>query len=216
MQRDVPMKRRTILLGALTVFCLGAPLPSEPQEPKPGRIWRIGWLSHASSATGTSEFEALRRGLAELGYVEGRNIAIEARWAQGDSARLPRLARALVELKVDVICTAGTPASIAAKQATTTIPIVFSRTAFPERTGLVSSLARPGGNLTGVAFIGPEYGKRLELLREVSPKISRIALLYNDQNTASVLAVQETQEWAKALPVAIAIESLGVHDRASL
>ena len=204
--------RRIVSGVVLAVIILLAPLAVEAQSAQ--KMWRIGWLSHASSATGASEFEALRKGLAEVGYVEGRNIAIEARWAQGDPSRLLRLARALVELKVDVICTAGTPASLAAKQATTTIPIVFSRTAFPERTGLVSSLARPGGNLTGVAYIGPEYGKRLELLREVSPKISRIALLYNDQNTASVLAVQETQEWGRALSVAIA--PVGIHDRASL
>jgi ABC-type uncharacterized transport system substrate-binding protein len=188
------MKRRRILTVALAVLFPGASLLSEAQERKAGRIWRIGWLSPPPSATGASELEALRKGLEELGYVEGRHIAIEARWADGDSARLPRLARGLVELNVDVLCTAGTPATLAAKQATTTIPIVFGRAAFPERTGLVTSVARPGGNLTGVTFIGPEYGKRLELLREVSPKISRVVLLYNDQNTASVLAMKETQE----------------------
>src|SRR5262245_22733556 len=208
------MKRRSILSLALAVVVLCASLLSEAQERKAGRVWRIGWLSPAPSATGASEFEALRMGLAELGYIEGRNITIEARWANGDAARLPQLARALVDLNVDVICTAGTPATLAAKQATTTIPIVFGRAAFPERTGLIMSLARPGGNLTGVTFIGPEYGKRLELLREVSSKVSRVTLLYNDQNTASVLAMNETQEWAKTLQVAI--EPLGVHDRASL
>lgn len=135
-------------------------------------------------------------------------------WADGDQAMLPRLARALVERKVDVICTAGTPATLAAKHATTTIPIVFGRAAFPEQTGLVASMARPGGNLTGVTFIGPEYGKRLELLREVAPRISRVTLLYNDQNTASVLAMRETQKWAK--PLQVGVEPLGVHDRVSL
>jgi putative ABC transport system substrate-binding protein len=179
-----------------------------------GKVYRIGWLSPASSATGAVQLEALRKGLAELGYVEGQNVAIEARWADGDFARLPRLARTLAELKVDVICSFGTPATLAAKQATTTIPIVFGQAAFPERTGLVTSLARPGGNLTGVAFIGPEYGKRLELLREVSPKISRVVVLYNDQNIASVLAMTETQQWAGTLQVAI--QPLGVHDRVSL
>ena len=127
---------------------------------------------------------------------------------------MPQLARELVEAKVDVICTSGTPATLSAKQATTTIPIVFGRTAFPERTGLVESMARPGGNLTGVTFIGPEYGKRLELLREVSPRVSRVALLHNDQNAASVMAVAETQKWAATLQVTI--EALGVHDRPSL
>src|SRR5206468_12200780 len=142
-----------------------------------GKIWRIGWLSPPSAATGGSELDALREGLRELNYVEGRNIKIETRWADGDAAQLSQLARALVELKVDVICTSGTPATLAAKQQTTAIPIVFGPAAFPDRTGLVTSLARPGGNLTGVAFIGPEYGKRLEVLREVAPRLSRVALL---------------------------------------
>jgi putative ABC transport system substrate-binding protein len=199
---------RSLLAVALGIATLGTALPADAQ------IRRIGWLSPPPSVTGEPELEALRKALTELGYVEGRNIAIEARWADGDAARLPRLARSLVELKVDVICTAGTPATLAAKQATTTIPIVFGRAAFPDRTGLVTSLARPGGNLTGVTYIGPEYGKRLELLREVSPKISRVVLLYNDQNTASVLAMNETLQWAKTLQVVM--QPLGVHDGASL
>jgi ABC-type uncharacterized transport system substrate-binding protein len=204
--------RRIGFVVVLVVSLLAVPFAAGTQPA--GRVWRIGWLSPPPAATGASELEALRKGLRELGYTEGHNIGIEARWADGDAARLPGLARALVELSVDVICTAGTPATLAAKQATKTIPIVFGRAAFPERTGLVTSLARPGGNLTGVTFIGPEYGKRLELLREVSPQNSRVALLYNDQNTASVLAMNETQEWARTLQVTI--EPLGVHDRASL
>src|SRR5215813_14061201 len=198
--------RRVVLVVVLLLSIMPVPLAGEAQ----GKVYRIGWLSPASSATGAAQFEALRKGLAELGYFEGRNIAIEGRWADGDATRLPRLARALAELRVDIICSYGTPATLAAKQATTTIPIVFGQAAFPEQTGIVTSLARPGRNLTGVAFIGPEYGKRLELLREVAPKVSRIALLYNDQNTASVLAVEETQEWGRALSVAI--EPVGVHD----
>jgi ABC-type uncharacterized transport system substrate-binding protein len=166
------MKSRTLLGVALTMVLLGASFPSEAQERNARRVWRIGWLSPAPSATGASELEALRSGLGQLGYVQGRNITIEARWADGDAARLPRLARELVELDVDVICTAATPATLSAKQATAAIPIVFGRAAFPERTGLVTSLARPGGNLTGVAFIGPEYGKRLECLREAEPSTS--------------------------------------------
>src|ERR1700730_1763510 len=203
--------RRTFLAGTGAAL-LAVPLAAEAQQT--GRIYRIGWLSPPSSATGGSELDALREGLREFNYVEGRNIRVEARWADGDDARLPQLARALVELNVDVICTSGPPATLAAKQQTTTIPIVFGRAAFPERTGLVASLARPGGNITGVAFIGPEYGKRLELLHEVAPKLSRIALLYNDRNTASLQAVNETQQWAKALRVVV--EPLGVHDRPSL
>ena len=167
------------------------------------KVARIGWLSPASASTGESNFDALRNGLSELGYVEGRNIVFERRWADGTAARLPTLAAELVRLKVDVICTAGTPASVAAKEATTTIPIVFANVAFPDRSRLVESYARPGGNLTGVAFIGPEYGKRLELLKEALPKLRRVGLIYNPENRGSVLALEETQRWAKALDVTI-------------
>jgi putative ABC transport system substrate-binding protein len=133
--------------------------------------------------------------------VEGQNITIEARWADGRSERLPQLAAELVRLPVDVVCTAGTPASVAAKRATSTIPIVFANVAFPDQTGLVASYPRPGGNITGVAFIGPEYGKRLELLRAARPGLSRVALIYNPDNPASVLALQETQRWATDMKV---------------
>jgi putative ABC transport system substrate-binding protein len=176
--------------------------------------WRIGWLSPASASTGGYELEALRGALQKLDYVEGRSMVVEARWGDGEARRLPELARSLVAARADVICTSGTPATAAAKAATTSIPIVFGRAAFPDKTGLVANLTRPGGNLTGVTFIGPEYGKRLELLREVLPKASRIALLYNDQNQASILAMRETQEWAKTLQVSIG--ALGVHDLPSL
>jgi putative ABC transport system substrate-binding protein len=139
--------------------------------------------------------------LRELGYVEGRNITIEVRWADGQSERLPQLAAELVRLPVDVLCTAGSQASAAAKQATATIPVVFANVAFPDRSGLVASYPRPGANITGIAFIGPEYGKRLELLKEVRPGLSRVALIYNPENTGSVFALQETQRWATDLKV---------------
>jgi putative ABC transport system substrate-binding protein len=115
---------------------------------------------------------------------------------------------------VDLICTHGTPATLAAKQATESIPIVFGETAFPERTGLVSSLARPGGNVTGATFLASVYGQRLALLREVMPRLSRVALLYNDNNPAGVLAVNETQQWAQSLRVIV--EPLDVQSGASL
>ena len=186
----------------ITSLAGGALLASRSADAQSaGKIRRIGFLSPASAANDLSNLEALRAGLRELGYVEGRNITIEARWADGRIARLPQLAAELVRLPVDVLCTAGSQASGAAKQATATIPIVFANVAFPDQTGLVASYPRPGGNITGVAFIGPEYGKRLELLKEASPKLARVALIYNPDNPGSVLALQETQRWTTALGV---------------
>jgi putative ABC transport system substrate-binding protein len=184
---------------ALVLTVVGAPFVADAQRAR--NVHRIGWLSPASAAKGLPNLEALRAGLRDLGYVEGQTITIEARWADGRIERLPQLAAELVRLPVDVLCTAGSQASGAAKQATSTIPIVFANVAFPDQSGLVASYSRPGGNATGVAFIGPEYGKRLELLKEASPKLSRVALIYNPANPGSVLALQETQRWASALGV---------------
>jgi len=203
------MDRRTFLAALAALLTLPRAAWAQPT-----RLWRIGWLSPASASSDGYELEALRDGLLKLGYVDGRSIIIEARWAEGDARRLPDLARSLVGANVDVICTSGTPATQAVKAATKSIPIIFGRAAFPDKTGLVSNLTHPGGNLTGVTFIGPEYGKRLELLKEVSPRTSRVALLYNDHNVASVLAMRETQEWARTLQVTV--EPLGVHDGESL
>ena len=200
------MNNRRRIIVAFAAGVLAAPFGLCAQSS--GKSFRIGWLSPASSSF-TLELDALRQGLRELGYVEGRNILIEARWADGNLAVLPALAQSLVELKVDVICTNGTPAALAAKQATSTIPIVFGSPAFPDKTGLVATLARPGGNATGTAFIGLEYGKRLELLREVLPRLPGVALLYNDKNQGSLFALQETQRWARQLD--IALEPYGVH-----
>jgi ABC-type uncharacterized transport system substrate-binding protein len=188
---------RRAFLGTLAGGLLAAPLAAQAQPA--GKMYRIGWLSPATAANGLPNLDALRAGLRERGYVEGRNLTIEARWAEGEGSRLSKLATELVALRVDVICTAGSPASLAAKQATTTIPIVFANVGFPDQTGLVASYPHPGGNITGVAFIGPEYGKRLELLREVNPKMARVALIYNPDNRGSVVALQETQRWAKDL-----------------
>src|SRR5713226_6863420 len=135
------VRRRKFLIAAGAL--LAAPHAEAQQA---GKVYRIGWLAPTSSSS-TSELDALREGLRELGYIEGRNITIEARWADGNLAALPALARSLVELKVDVICATGTPASLAAKRATSTIPIVFGSPAFPDKTGLVASLAHPGGNV---------------------------------------------------------------------
>jgi len=186
----------TLVLGALTS-------PLSAQAPPAGKAYRIGWLSPASAENGRPNLDALRQGLRQLGYAEGRNITIELRWADSATERLAELAAELVRLKVDVICTAGSQATGAAKGATTTIPVVFSNVAFPDQTGLVASYARPGGNVTGVAFVGPEYGKRLELLKEVNPKLTRVALIYNPENKGSVLALRETERWPKPLGIAV-------------
>jgi len=198
----------------ITSLAAGALLASRPADAQKAKgLHRIGWLSPASASDGLPNLEALRAGLRELGYVEGQNITIEARWADGRSERLPQLAAELVRLPVDVLCTAGSPASGAAKQATSTIPIVFANVAFPDQSGLVASYPRPGGNITGVAFIGPEYGKRLELLKEARPALSRVALIYNPDNPASVLALEETQRWATALGVRLEPHKFrGPHD----
>ncbi len=154
----------------ITSFAVGALLASPSANAQTARkAYRIGYLSVTSAASGLGNLEALRAGLRALGYIEGQNITVEARWANGRIEHLPQLAAELVRLPVDVLCTAGGQASGAAKQATATIPIVFANVAFPDQIGLVASYPRPGGNITGVAFIDPEYGKRLELLKEVYP-----------------------------------------------
>ncbi len=202
---------RRAFITSLTVGALLASPSADAQQA--GSMRRIGWLSPASAADGLPNLDALRAGLRELGYVEGRSITIEARWADGRSDRLPQLAAELVRLAVDVVCTAGSQASVAAKQATSTIPIVFSNVAFPDKSGLVASYPRPGGNITGVAFIGPEYGKRLELLKAVRPRLSRVALIYNPDNPGSVLALQETQRWATDMKVRLEPHKFrGPHD----
>jgi putative tryptophan/tyrosine transport system substrate-binding protein len=199
------MKIRLLRL-AIVAALLMAPTAAHTQATP--KIVRIGWLSPGSASAGASNFDALRSGLGELGYVEGRNLVFEKRWADGVGARLPALAAELVRLKVDVICVAGTPAALAAKGATATVPIVFANVAFPDQSHLVDSYARPGSNVTGVAFIGPEYGKRLELLKEALPKLRRVGLIYNPENRASVLAVEETRRWATTLEIALDAHTL--------
>lgn len=200
------MDRRAFITG----LAAGALLASRSAEAqKAAGVHRIGWLSPDSAASDLRNLEALRAGLREISYVEGQNLTIETRWAEGRSERLPELAAELVRLPVDVLCTAGSQASGAAKQATSTIPIVFANVAFPDQSGLVASYRLPGGNITGVAFVGPEYGKRLELLQEVHPKLSRVALIYNPDNPGSVLALQETQRWATRLGVRLEPHKLG-------
>ena len=191
-----------VLIVLLAVAVLGVPLAAEAQQA--ASLPRIGFLAAASpSDPRVPRFlQAFRQGLRELGYVEGQNIAIEFRWAEGQYDRLPGLAAELVRLKVTVIVAAGPPAIQAAKQATETIPIVMAAVADPVAAGFVASLARPGGNITGLSLMLSELvGKQLELLKEVLPKVSRVALLGNPANPNYAPLVQQAQDAARALGV---------------
>ena len=160
-----------------------------------------GSVSFFTGSAGPSpELDAFRQGLRELGYIEGQNITVEYRFASGQVERLPNLAAELVRLRPDVIVTPGTPASLAAKQATGTIPIVFAGVADAVCAGLIANLARPGGNVTGLTSISAELsGKRLELLKGVVPNASRVAVLHNPADRSNVLVFKELQAAAPAL-----------------
>src|SRR5690242_11966556 len=170
------------------------------QAQEPARIPRIGILSGSSASFFSARVEAFRQRLRELGYVEGKNILIEYRYAEAKREQLPDLVAELVRLKVDVIVTVGAPAAQAAKKASGTIPIVFARASDPVGSGLVSSLARPGGNITGLSMMAPDLeGKRLELLKEAFPKVARVALLWQPSGSRGNLALTEMDAAAKAL-----------------
>jgi putative tryptophan/tyrosine transport system substrate-binding protein len=190
------VKRRafiTLLGGAAATW----PLVASAQQA--GKVYRIGFLFYGSPGP-SPEVEAFRQGLREHGYVEGQNIAVEYRFASGQVGQLPELAAELVRLKVDVIVTPTTPASMAAKQATSTIPIVIAGVADAVGAGLVADFARPGGNVTGLTSISAELGgKRLELLKGVVAKASRVAVLYNPADRSNVLVLKELEEAAPAL-----------------
>jgi putative ABC transport system substrate-binding protein len=194
------MKRRAFLAGTGAAL-LASPLAAEAQ---PRKVPRVGYLSPGSPSDPGRQrrFEAFRQGLRELGYVEGQDIVIESRWAEGKYERYPALAADLVRLKVDVIVAVGGRASQDAQQATRTIPIVMSVTIDPLGTGLVASLARPGGNVTGLSLMASEVvGKQLELLKEVVPKVSRVALLWNPANPGSAPQLREAEASARVLGV---------------
>jgi len=182
------------------IWLLVAPLAGAAQQP--AKVPRIGYLSPLSPSSDPTRIEAFRQGLRDFGYVEGQNIAIEYRYAEGKFNRLPDLAAELVRFKVDVIVVASTPGILAAKNATSTIPIVMALSADPVPTGLVSSLARPGGNITGLSLLSGELsGKRLELLKEVVPNLSRVAVLWDPVNPATLLQLRETEAAAQVLGV---------------
>ena len=172
------------------------------QAQQPTKIPRIGFLTATSPSAVAARIEAFRQGLRELGYVEGKNIVIEWRYAEGKLDRLPALAAELVRLKVDVIVTAGPAATRAAKEATATIPIVMAQDNDPVGNGFVASLARPGGNITGLSTLAPELsGKQLELLKEIVPKLSRVAVLGTSTDPGNAQALKETELAAGAFKV---------------
>ena len=194
------MTTRRRFLGALAGGLLAAPLAAEAQPA--GKVYCIGVLEPTSMALNAANLDAFRQGLRELGYVEGRNMRIEYRSADGRSERFPDLAAELVRLKVDVILTRGTPAVMAAKNATGTIPVVMAASGDPVLSGVVSSLARPGGNVTGLSAVVVEVsGKRLELIREVAPGVSRVAALFNMSNPNDALQWKEIETAAPSLRV---------------
>jgi putative ABC transport system substrate-binding protein len=193
------MRRRefiTVLGGAVAAWPLAARAQTPAETPK------IGLLSPFSPSATALWHQAFRQGLRDLGWVEGKNVSIEYRYAEGRSDRLPGLAADLVRLKVDIIVAAVTTDAVAAKNATAAIPIVMASAGDPVASGLVESLARPGGNITGLSQIAAELaGKRLELLKEMVPELSRVAVLWNPQSPASTLSWKEIQLPARQLGV---------------
>jgi putative ABC transport system substrate-binding protein len=186
------MDRRTFL-GGLT---LGLATPFAAEAQTAGKVWRIGYLGTSSPALEPNLVNAFRQGLREFGHIEGQDIVIEYRWAEGKYDRFPELAAELVQLKVDVILTAGTPGALAAKQATRTIPIVMAVVADALAYQLVASLAQPGGNVTGLSTLARDLqGKQLEFLKEIVPRLSRIAVLVNPSNPFNdVLGREQVQQ----------------------
>jgi ABC-type uncharacterized transport system substrate-binding protein len=199
---------RRVFLSAITGDLLAAPLVGEAQQAS-GKVPLIGTLDYgAPDAARLNWWKAFRQGLQELGYVESQSIRFEARWAQGRVDRLPGLAAELIRLRVDVIVTGGGEAARAVKQVTSTIPIVMGSGADPVRLGLVKSLARPGGNVTGVTSLSRELiAKRVELLKEFLPTVSRVAVLW-DETPNSRLSVREME--AAAQPLGIDVHVIGV------
>jgi putative ABC transport system substrate-binding protein len=194
--------RNAVFSVLFVVALLAVAIIAEAQQPT--KIPRIGFLSALSSSSMSARTEAFRQGLRDFGYVEGRNIVIESRYAEGKLDRLPALAAELVRLKVDIIVTAGGQATRAAKEATPTIPIVMTNDPDPVGSGFVASLARPGGNITGLSTVAPELsGKRLELLREVLPKLSRVAIVGTSTQPGHAQAIKELELAAKSFNVQI-------------
>ena len=196
--------RKYVLLAWALLLALSFPARAQPQ----GRVRRLGFLGNSTPVLEENLIGSFREGLRDLGYIEGKNIFIEYRWAEGKYERFPALIAELVASKVELIVTAGTPASLAVKKATS-IPLVMIAVGDPVGTGLIASLAHPGGNITGLTSIASDLeGKRLELLREVAPKVSHVAVLWNPASPFQVVSEKELQVAAHALHIKVL--SLGV------
>ena len=195
------MNNRRKLVMALGASALAAPFGSLAQQQ--GKVWRIGFLGSESASGFRTRVDAMRAGLRDFGYEEGKNIVIEFRWAEGKNDRLPELAAELVRLNVDVLVTHSVGVR-AAKQATTTIPIVIATVGDPVAAGLVASLARPGGNITGSTFFAPELAaKRIELLKDVFPRITQVAVLVDPGSPASKTFLQAMGTTARSVKVTL-------------
>jgi len=190
---------RRAFLGTLAGGLLAAPRIGAAQPA--GNVSRVGYLTAGSTTANPRILEAFRQGLRDLGWVEGQNIVIEYRWAEGRFERLPDLAAELVRLKADVIVATPTPAAMAAKKASATVPIVGVSLTGPVELGLIASLARPGGNVTGVSYsVGTDiFGKDLELLKEVVPKVRRVAVLSNPDGPAQPITISNIKDAARSL-----------------
>ena len=193
--------RREVLLAIATTL-LAMPLAGETQNAR--KIYRVGYLGNSSASLEPDLVEAFRQGMRDRGYIEGKNLVIEFRWAEGRYDRFASLVTDLIHLPVDVIVTAGTPGTLAAKNATKTIPLVIAVSGDAVGSGLIESLARPGGNVTGLTTMVPELeGKRLELLLEILPKLARITVLKNDANPLMAILFRQTAAAAKSSGVAL-------------
>jgi putative ABC transport system substrate-binding protein len=193
-----PISDLRLLTSALCALLLVLSVPAPAQQSK--KVARLGFLSPSTASLARPLIETFRQAMQELGYIEGENVIIEYRYGNGNPARYPELAAELVSLRPDLIVTSSTPAIFAVKNATQTIPIVMVASADPVGAGLVGSLARPGGNITGQAMLStPLGGKRLELLKEIIPSIDRVALLWNSANRSNEAVWNESQDAASAL-----------------
>jgi putative ABC transport system substrate-binding protein len=195
------MRRRDFVMlfgGAALAPAVLRPLAARAQQA--GHVYRVGFLGNSTAELEKNLVGPFREGLRAHGYEEGRNLAIEFRWAEGKYERLPALVAELIASGVDVIVTAGTPATLAVKKATSTVPLVMVAVGDPVGIGIVPSLARPGGNITGLSSIAPDLeGKRLELLREFVPNLSHVAFFLNPANAFHVTSVRQARAAANIL-----------------